>query len=110
MKRSIKYVFLLLGIFFVYKGNALMGHTYSTDGGLTSYFFDDNINELNLELKNIIDIDNPYYIDEIVDENGNVPAYEYYPTEIPSRAINDLVGYDGKIFMGFGDYDKSYEK
>lgn len=48
---------------------------------------------------------NPGYLTEIVDAKGNVPSYEYYPSEIPSRSIKALKAYDGKIFMGLGDWD-----
>ena len=64
-----------------------------------------NINKLNYMLDTSIDATNPNYLTEILDENGNAPAYEYYPKDISSRSIKALKAYDGKIFMALGDFD-----
>ena len=47
----------------------------------------------------------PTYLTEIVDENNNVPAYQYYPNHVNSRGITTLKAYDDKIFMGIGDWN-----
>ena len=64
-----------------------------------------NINKINSILATKIDTTNSNYLTEITDENGNVPAYESYPTQINSRSIKALKAYDGKIFMGLGDWN-----
>ena len=64
-----------------------------------------NINKVNSLLHNQMDTTNPNYLTEIVDENGNVPAYESYTNHINSRFIKELKAYDGKIFMGLGDWN-----
>jgi len=62
------------------------------------------INSFNsiLNLKKYI----PLALNKIVDENGNVPAYNYY-NDIRSRSIKELKAYDDKIFMGIGDWDNN---
>ena len=65
-----------------------------------------NINIINSTLANKqIDPKNPNYLTEILDENGNVPSYQYYTNHIESRSIKVLKAYDGKIFMGLGDWN-----
>lgn len=60
-----------------------------------------NISKLNSALVN----SNPGYLTKIVDNAGNVPSYEYYPNHIASRSIKALKAFDGKIFMGLGDWN-----
>lgn len=110
MKKKI--CFALICIFII--GGILIGFnfinsSYSISDAISDDFLIENINSLNLILDNKVDTTNPYYISEILDDNGNVPAYSYYKTDslIPSRAINDLKVYDNKIFMALGDYDKN---
>ena len=104
MKKSDKIVmFLLIGALFLCIGYSLLSETYSTSEGITNEFIIGNINKLNSILKEKKDTTNPYFLTEIVDDNGNVPAYEYY-SHIPSRSIKELKAYDGKIFMGIGDW------
>ena len=64
-----------------------------------------SIDNVNSCLKNTIDPNDPSYLEEIVDENNNVPAYQYYPKHIASRSIKTLKAHDGKIFMGLGDWN-----
>ena len=64
-----------------------------------------SIKTINSYLKSNIDSNNPDYLTEIVDENGNVPAYASYPKHIGSRGIGALKQYKGKIFMGLGDWN-----
>lgn len=66
-----------------------------------------SIDNLNSILKDKIDATNPNYLTEILDENNNVPSYEYYPKQIQSRSIKTLKAYDGKIFMGLGDWNSN---
>ncbi len=90
---------LFLSLIFVSFINAIYAVTV-TDNSLSA-----NINEINSILENKIDTTNPNYLTEIVDENGNVPAYTYYPNHTASRSIKELKAYDGKIFMGLGDWN-----
>lgn len=86
----------------------LLKNTYCITESLTDKFISDNINELNTILENKLDTTNPYYMTEIVDENGNVPSYQYYNNnQIDSRSIMALEAYDDKIFMGLGDWNKN---
>ena len=50
----------------------LLKNTYCITESLTDKFISDNINELNTILENKLDTTNPYYMTEIVDENGIV--------------------------------------
>lgn len=68
---------------------------------ITEDSLSNNISNLN----SILEYSNPNYLTEILDDNGNVPAYEYYPDHVASRSIKALKAYDGKIFMGIGDWD-----
>lgn len=74
--------------------------------GLSSTTSKNNFDDAN----EILDIDKKepkvYHHREIVDENGNVPAYQYYE-DVESRGINVLKHYKGKIFLGLGDYDRN---
>ena len=72
---------------------------------ITDDLLSNNIRSLNSILENKIDPTNPSYLTEIVDENNNIPAYQYYPTQVASRSITTLKAYDGKIFMGLGDWN-----
>lgn len=98
------FVFIIINIFI---GINYVRNSYSISDTISEDFLVKNINSLNSILDSKKDTSNPYYISEILDDNGNVPAYEYYKTDalIPSRAINDLKVYDDKIFLGLGDYD-----
>lgn len=91
-------------IFSVFIGINLIKKTYSKSDTVSDDFIKENINKLNSILETSVETNNPYYVSEILDDSGNVPAYAYY-NQIPSRAINDLKAYDDKIFMGLGDYD-----
>ena len=83
MKKSfIIYIFLFLTFFNVFN-NTIFANTQDSSSNNT---FDTK------------------YLTEIVDENNNVPAYQYYPNHIKSRAITTLKAYDGKIFMGLGEW------
>lgn len=64
-----------------------------------------SIKNVNSYLKNNIDYNQPEYLTEILDENGNVPAYSYYPKHVSSRGIKSLKAFNGKIFMGLGDWN-----
>ena len=86
----------------------LLKNTYSISESLTDEFLSDNINKLNTILLSKLDTTNPYYLTEIVDDNGNVPSYEYYnDNQLDSRSIMTLKAYDDKIFMGLGDWNKN---
>lgn len=86
----------LVVLFFVNK-------TFSSGETTSDEYLFTNVNVLNETLENVFDTNNTYYLDEILDDNGNVPAYNYY-THIKSRSIKELKAYDGKIFMGLGDW------
>ena len=64
-----------------------------------------SIQEINSYLKDNIDYNQPEYLNEILDDNGKVPAYSYYPKHVSSRGIKTLKAYNGKIFMGLGDWN-----
>lgn len=104
MKKSNKIKFFLLicalTFFVVY---SFIKETYSTIDSATNEFIVSNINKLNSILEEKKDTTNPYFLNEITDDNGNVPAYEYY-SDIQSRSIKELRAYNGKIFMGIGDW------
>ena len=57
---------------------------------ITEDSLSNNINKLNSILASKIDTTNLNYLTEVVDENGNVPSYQYYPTQINSRSIKTL--------------------
>lgn len=86
----------LLGIFSVFS------ETYSMNE-ISDEYLSNNIDILNSILETQYDKTNKYSLTNIVDENGKVPAYSYY-THIKSRGIRELKAYDGKIFMGLGDW------
>lgn len=90
---------LFLTLIFSYFLNTVSAITITDD------LLSNNINKINSILETKVDTDNPNYLTEILDENGNVPSYEYYPTHIESRSIKALQAYDGKIFMGLGDWN-----
>jgi len=99
---------MIVAIITFYIGYSLLiKKTYSTGESILLEQISNNIVSLNSILKNEKDVYNPFYLDSIVDENGNVPAYEYYSnnTKIPSRSIKELKAYDNKIFMGVGDWN-----
>lgn len=52
------------------------------------------------------DVKYEYVVNEIVDLNGNVPAYDYYSDQY-SKSIWGLSSYNNKIFIGLGDYDNN---
>ena len=109
-KRTKNIVLISLIIMFcIYIGARLTKKSFSLGDNVSDDFISSNISRLNTVLETRYETDNPYYMSEIVDENGNVPAYNSYNTTalIPSRAINDLVAYNDKIFLGVGDYDKN---
>lgn len=64
-----------------------------------------SIKKVNSYLKNNIDYNQPEYLTEIVDDNKEVPAYSYYPKHVSSRGIKTLKAFNGKIFMGLGDWN-----
>jgi len=74
---------------------------------ITDNSLNKSIKNINSFLKKDIDPTDLSCLTEVVDENNNVPAYEYYPTHIASRAIRTLKAHDGKIFMGIGDWDEN---
>lgn len=110
MKNNKKFIvsILLILIIFYFIGFVIFKGTYSTDESMNDNFIANNLDEFNLILERNNDINNPYYITEILDDNGNVPAYNYYSdNQYKSRGINDLTAYDNKIFMGLGDYSNN---
>lgn len=72
---------------------------------ITDDSFSNTISKFNTILENRIDTDNPGYLSEILDDNNNVPAYSYYSNHVASRGIKALKAYNGKIFMGLGDWN-----
>lgn len=99
---------LSITLVFVFCIYILLKETYSTNEGLVDEFITRNISELNSVLTTKTDNSNPYFLKEILDENGNVPAYNYYTStekQLPSRSIKELKAYDDKIFLGLGDWD-----
>ena len=104
INRKVTVGYILIIILFSLVIFFLLKETYSTDGGLTDKFISNNIDKLNSILNNKFDTTNPYYLTEIVDSNGNVPAHEYY-SHTNSRSIRKLKAFDNKIFMGLGDWD-----
>lgn len=95
--------FLIINLLFLL---LLTSVTYSIQAAtITEDSLSNTINKFNTILQTKIDTDNPNYLTEILDENNNVPAYKYYPNHIASRSIKTLKEYDGKIFMGLGDWN-----
>lgn len=103
-KKKKRFLILSITIIFVFGMYFLLKGTYSTSEGLIDEFITRNISELNSVLTTKTNTYNPYFLNEILDENGNVPAYNYY-THLPSRSIKELKAYDDKIFLGLGDWD-----
>jgi len=100
MKKKIAIFVTIISIF---AGILLLGGTYSVISGLNEEFISNNITKLNSIIKDKYNykID---ALDSVKDDNGNVPAYQYY-SDINSRSIKKLKAYDNKIFMGLGDFD-----
>lgn len=95
--------FLITNLFLILIFSSFINTVQAT--AITDATLSTNINEINSLLGNKMDTTNPNYLTEIVDENGNVPAYTYYPNHTSSRSIKELKAYDGKIFMGLGDWN-----
>ncbi|MBE6153809.1 MAG: hypothetical protein E7166_06270 [Firmicutes bacterium] len=97
----------IITVYCIYTGFNIVNNTLSTDDTVSNKLFVENVNKLNNILKEQNNTNNTNFISEILDKDGNVPAYSYYKSAslTPSRAINDLKAYDDKIFMGLGDYD-----
>lgn len=102
-KKKIILILLLL-LVFIFCMFFLLKGTYSTNEGQINDFITRNISELNSFLATKTNTYNPYLLNEILDENGNVPAYNYYD-DLSSRSIKELKAYDDKIFMGLGDWN-----
>ena len=107
MEKKKKTSIILLGSIIIFLvGYFVLKETYSTSKSINETFISDNIDKINSILDVKYDTTNPYYLTEIVDDNGNVPASKYY-SDTYSRGIKALKAYDNKIFMGLGDYDKN---
>ena len=72
---------------------------------IDSSSFKNSIKSVNSYMESNINYNNSDYLDTILDSNGNVPAYTSYPNKVNSRGISTLKAYNGKIFMGLGDWD-----
>lgn len=96
-----RYICLLFLIVLILSCYISFNYTYAYVEHKDISFLSDNINKMNSLFE--IDTDNPYALDIIVDDDGNVPASSYY-THIPSRSIKELRVYNDKLFMGIGDW------
>jgi len=105
-RKSIIIIFSSILIFFcICICKNIIKDTVSISDSISDDNIIENINKLNNVLKNKVEINNPYFLEEIVDENGKVPAYKYYKEhQVESMAIAELKYYDNKIFIGVGDY------
>ena len=95
--------FLIINLFILLILTTLINTVSATI--ITDDILNNNISKINLALQNQENAKNPNYLTELLDENGNVPPYQYYPNSISSRSIKALKAYDGKIFMGIGDWN-----
>ena len=104
-RTTIKIIVCLILFFTIFIGINTIKSTFSLSDEVSVEVINNNINSLNEYLKTVVETNNPYFYKEILDDNGNVPAYSYYPTQSASREINYLKAFDDKIFIGLGDYD-----